>query len=92
MREIELDIRAANDPRELHGLIRRAFAFADAYGANLDALHDLLTAVCGECRVRVLYRPDQPQPFCNYQNKALRVLRDAQDENPSLRLEFLPET
>lgn len=91
MREMELDLRAADDPRELHRLIRDAFEIRDAYGANLDALYDALTSVCAECLVCVRFRPDKVQPFLNYQNKALRVLRDAAAENPRLRFRFVPE-
>ncbi len=91
MRELELDIRAADDRHELHGLIRAAFDFRDAYGENLDALFDALTSVRADTQVTVRYRPDKSQPYLNYQNKMLHVMHDAQQENHHLRFELQPE-
>lgn len=91
MREIILDVREANDPRELHDSIRNAFELRDFYGANLDALFDALTSVGQETEVTLRYRPEKQQPYLNYQNKALRVLQDAQEENPRLHFVFEAE-
>ena len=61
---------------------RFALVLPDYYGRNLDALHDCLTALSEETRIRVKAPqslPDAP--------RLLRVLRAAAQENPRLTLE-----
>lgn len=41
--KIVLDLRGAQTPEAAHDYLRRALAFPDYYGKNLDALYDLLS-------------------------------------------------
>lgn len=84
---IRLDGRAMADRRETHQYLKRRFDFPDYYGNNLDALHDLLTEIGMPVKV-ILHHPAallDSQP--DYGQAILRVLRDADTQNPSL--EFL---
>lgn len=82
MTDLLLDGRALPDREALHTYLAESLGFPSWYGRNLDALHDCLTALSEETRIRVKAPqslPDAP--------RLLRVLRAAAQENPRLTLE-----
>ncbi len=86
MRELTLDARELTDKARLHDALAGAFAFPAGYGRNLDALHDLLTAL-PPTRLTLLHADALPQALGRYGALALRVLRDAAAENPDFVLQ-----
>ena len=85
MKKVILDCEKLLDREQAHLYLAEMFDFPDYYGKNLDALFDCLTEL-GECTVilegsNMLYQSD------GYGAKVLKVLEEAADKNPRLRLE-----
>ena len=55
MRKITLDLRKAYDRETLHEAIAEALDFPPYYGANLDALYDLLSEVSTDTCILVMF-------------------------------------
>ena len=78
-----LDAARMTDKASSHAYLRAALALPDHYGANLDALYDCLTDLSeGEIHFVNL------EAAGPYFEKILPVFRDAEAENPRLRLSF----
>lgn len=85
MNTITIDCTQISGPRDLHRTIAREMDFPEWYGSNLDALHDLLTAVSQETQLRLPHFDTLP-PFAR---GFRRVMEDAAEENPKFRPIFL---
>ncbi len=78
-----LDAARMTDKASSHAYLKAALALPDHYGANLDALYDCLTDLSeGEIHFVNL------EAAGPYFEKILPVFRDAEAENPRLRLSF----
>lgn len=76
MKTVTIDFRDFREKNEAHDYLKSRFAFPDYYGANLDALYDLLTEPGAEMNVLVLgENPPLSDGF-------LSVFRDAAAFNP----------
>lgn len=82
MTELILDGLAVRSREELHDALAQGLHLPAYYGRNLDALFDCLTERREETCLRLRNAERLP-----YGEKLLRVLRDAAEENPSLRVE-----
>ena len=82
--KIVLDLRGAQTPEAAHDYLRRALAFPDYYGKNLDALYDLLS-VWDVPAAFVLRLPGRGD-MAAYGQRLRRVFRDAAAANPRLTL------
>ena len=85
MKTIIIDCTEISGPRDLHETIAREMAFPEWYGSNLDALHDLLTAISEDTELRLPHFDTLP-PFAR---GFRRVMEDAAEENPCFRPIFL---
>lgn len=85
MREYVIDCAQIDGPRELHRVIAREMNFPDWYGDNLDALHDLLTAITEDTELKLIHFDALP-PFTR---GFRRVLTDSARENPHFRVTLL---
>lgn len=85
MKEIIIDCSRIDGPRELHRVIAREMQFPDWYGCNLDALHDLLTAVAEDTELKLTHFNALPA----YTNGFRRVMTDAERENPHFHVILL---
>ena len=67
---------------QCHAYIKEALQLPEYYGKNLDALYDCLCDM-GEAEITV-ERQAQAAP------EVLAVLKEAEEENPAIRLKLLP--
>ena len=89
MRKVILNCEKLTERKKAHQYLAQMLDFPDYYGKNLDALFDCLTEL-GECTIvlegeAVLCQTD------GYGVKVLKVLKDAAQENPRLKIEAQEE-
>ena len=86
MRDIILDLTPFEEKISLHRYLKETLDFPFYYGANLDALHDVLT----DCREKtVIALADLPileEHLGDYAVYLLRVLNDCAQDNPHIRV------
>ena len=87
MRIAVLDGDAISTREELHAALARELALPDWYGGNLDALYDCLTDLGEETALRVVHREALEEKLGPTARGLMRVLADAEAENPWLRVE-----
>jgi len=80
MKEITINCAKIASMAEMHEILARELGFPQWYGRNLDALHDMLTAISGETKLIFLHFPSLPFPSAGL----LRVLRDSESQTPCL--------
>ena len=85
MKEITINCAKIASMAELHDILARELRFPDWYGRNLDALHDLLTAICEKTQITFLHVSALPFPTAGL----LRVLRDSGSENEKLEISLV---
>lgn len=85
MKKVILDCEKLLSRKQAHLYLAEKLDFPDYYGKNLDALYDCLTEL-GECTI-VLEGTDNLRGSEGYGTKVLKVLREAADANPGLKLE-----
>lgn len=85
MKKVILDCEKLLRRKQAHLYLAEMLEFPDYYGKNLDALYDCL-AELGECTIVLEGEDILQEPGC-YGPKVLRVLREAADANPDLKLE-----
>lgn len=88
MREITIDCRDFCPRINLHRAFAQALSFPEHYGNNLDALHDCLTAVCEDTRIRLLYWETAEAALGSYGRIARRAIAEAAAANPKLTVLF----
>lgn len=84
MKEIHIDCRSLDNPKQLHELLRRELSFPDWYRPNLDALHDCLTGICEDTHLFISNFSTLPPIFRGF----YLVLQDVEDENPHFYVTF----
>lgn len=73
--------------RELaHAHLKERLRLPDWYGGNLDALHDCLGDFGEPTRIILRFAPELERSLGAYGTKLIRVLEQAVEENPNLRL------
>jgi len=88
MRDITIDCRGFVPRSDLHKAFADALAFPDHYGNNLDALHDCLTDISEETRIRLLHWADAEANLGNYARATKRAILDAALQNSNLAVLF----
>lgn len=78
MKEITIDCEGIGTARQLHQALAEQLDFPDWYGGNLDALHDLLTAITEDTGLTLLHLETLGRAALGFR----RVLHDAEKENP----------
>ena len=81
MKQIVLDGNILADAAKVHNYLMEMLEFPEYYGKNLDALHDCLTDLEN---VEITITP--PEEDGAIFQKILRVLKSADRENDSLKL------
>ena len=71
------------DRKSLHDALASQLAFPDYYGANLDALHDLLSAESETTCIVIEGEAELKAALGDYYTKLIRVLDDLSEENGS---------
>lgn len=88
MKDITIDCRGLVPRSDLHRAFADALAFPDHYGNNLDALHDCLTEIAEETRIRLLHWAAAEESLGSYAQAAKRAILDAAIENENLAVIF----
>lgn len=90
MREevIELDCRCMGEREALHSYLQKALSLPAYYGRNLDALYDCLTDLGRPVLLRLTHTLALAS-LGAYGESLLNTFRDAQANDPELRVEFL---
>ena len=88
MKDITIDCAHAATQAELHQLFAQMLDLPDYYGANLDALHDCLTDLPGDTRIRLLHWDAAEEALGRYGRSAKRAILDAALDNPNLAIVF----
>lgn len=88
MKDITIDCRGFIPRSDLHKAFSDALSFPDHYGNNLDALHDCLTEISEETRIRLLHWGDAETNLGNYARSTKRAILDAASANPHLAVLF----
>ena len=84
MREVTLDLTSFEEKISLHRYLKETLGFPFYYGANLDALHDLLTAQAVPIHLELQGLGDAGFPILALQ----RVLRDCEEVNPRITVSW----
>ena len=77
MKLIELDMNHFQTEEEVHRLLAEELSFPEYYGANLDALYDMLTTVLEGNVCIVLIDPAPEAPLAEFAGRLRRVFADA---------------
>lgn len=85
MRTIKLEFKNIETLRALHIYLQYKLDFPAYYGRNLDALYDCLTGIDEDTRI-TLAPGDACGECAAGMSKLLRVLENAQEENPHLTI------
>ena len=85
MKQVILDGSAITTRTQFHDAVAQQLQLPEWYGRNLDALHDCLTAICGETRITFLHFPALPFRSVGL----LNVLRDSEEENDKLEISLV---
>ena len=85
-----IDLAKVDSLETLHARLARALRFPAYYGANLDALRDLVTEGGEPRRLRFRNGADFWRRFPDYFPRLVQVLLDARDETEGFDVEFLP--
>ena len=88
MKDITIDCRGFIPRSDLHRAFADALSFPEHYGNNLDALHDCLTDISEDTRIRLLHWKDAEKNLGNYARSAKRAILDAAIENKNLAVIF----
>ena len=89
MRKVQLNGKKMDTREHAHRHLQKQFRLPACYGANLDALWDLLST-CGEAvQVTLVNRNDLVLALGDYGNKLIQVFKDAERENGRLRFRIM---
>ena len=80
---IVLDAANMTEKNAAHDYLKKALALPDYYGSNLDALYDCLTEL-GGTEIQFV----NLDAAGGYFAKVLSVFREAQEDNPRLRIYY----
>lgn len=86
MREMQIIGREIGSVEELHEMFYRELDLPDYYGANLDALYDVLTDISEETYIEMTLEGMDDEQLERYMERVWRVLCDAADENLYLEI------
>ena len=81
-----IDGNAVTSMEDIHKLLAQQLEFPEWYGGNLDALHDCLTDLHEEADVSIVHSEALLETLGPAYVRLSRVLSDAADENPYLKL------
>ena len=81
-----IDGNAVTSMEDIHKLLAQQLGFPEWYGGNLDALHDCLTDLHEDVELSIVHSEALLKTLGPGYVRLSRVLSDAADENPYLKL------
>ncbi len=84
MRTVVIDFSRFGNAKEAHAYLKDTLSFPEYYGANLDALHDVLTEIAEDTEILTA------ASGAEFAEGFLKVLRDASNENRHLKVRRKP--
>ena len=81
-----IDGNSVTSMEDIHKVLAQQLEFPEWYGSNLDALHDCLTDLHEEADVSIIHSDALLETLGPAFVRLSRVLSDAADENPYLKL------
>ena len=89
MRQIFLNGEELQSRDALHDILESALSLPEWYGRNLDALYDCLTGELSEETALTVRNPEAMlSSLGGYGTVFLRMLREAEEENPLLHIDI----
>lgn len=88
MNRVTIECGVIKNRADLHAALAQALNFPDWYGGNLDALHDLLTAIGTDTVLQLHDWPAAEAAMGSYGNRVEKVLAVAALKNPHFTIEF----
>ena len=89
MKQITIDCRSIATREDFHNALAGGLKFPQWYGKNLDALHDLLTAISEETVLTFSEWLYAEAVLGRYALMAKKAMTHAASGNPHLNIEFL---
>lgn len=77
MRLVELNLNTLSEEKEVHQYLKEQMNFPEHYGANLDALYDVLTDLEENICVEIVRCTDEHATLYEFGKKLERVMEDA---------------
>ncbi|MBA4347700.1 MAG: barnase inhibitor [Clostridiales bacterium] len=84
--KIALNARRMNTRERVHAHIKERMRLPEWYGNNLDALNDCLGNINKPTWIILRFAPDLERALGDYGKKLNRVLLQAAEQNPNLRV------
>ena len=88
MRKLTLDCSQISTKIGLHLQLTELLDLPEYYGNNLDALYDALTEMPVPARIHFSAREKAARHLTSYMKGLVRVLADAEKDNPGLSIIF----
>ena len=88
MERVIIECSAIREKAEFHALLAQNLKFPHWYGGNLDALHDLLTAIGTDTLLQLHDWPAAEAALGPYGSRVEKVIALAALKNPHLTVEF----
>lgn len=86
-----IDGSYSKDKAELHEHLRKTLHFPDYYGANLDALYDLLCEYSDTLEILFIHGEALEENLGEYAAALIKTFREAAAENERIRISFSEE-
>lgn len=88
IKDFFVDLTGVSDKASLHQRLREGLPLPSWYGNNLDALYDALTEMPVPARIHFSAREKAARHLTSYMKGLVRVLADAEKDNPGLSIIF----
>lgn len=89
MKEITMSLSGIYIPDEFHGRLGEYLPLPEYYGANLDALHDVLTSLPGEWQITFTETAEAEAMMEKYMRKLKKMCEKISEENSKLSIIFI---
>ncbi len=91
MKNAYVNGRQIRSREELHETLKQQLGFPEYYGANLDALYDMLTSTNEEISLYLLFEDELEENLGSYYKRLMYTLEDVCLENEKIQLVRLKE-
>lgn len=86
-KKYRLDFKGINTKEELHQLLKEELNFPDYYGANLDALYDVLTDM-NDIEIEIINFKYFQERNTRYANLLSELFKEINDNNLQIKINY----